>query len=96
MPPVGVLTSASAAVLSRGTSYAYAVWAIPGSPGSRGVWAGGSRAWRQLTLVLPGGSYTPGSGVRLRRFESLDEAKIHYELEAGRHGAPLPAPIFFY
>ena len=97
VPPVGVLTSASAAVLSRGAGYAFAVWAIPGAPSSRGVWAGGPRAWRQLTLILPGGRYIPGDpGIHLQRFESLDEAKTGYELEADLHGAPLPAPFFIF
>ena len=93
-PPAGTHGWTSVGGTTVIAVHAYAVWSVPGRPDLRGVHVGGDAAWRGLSAQLPGGRYVSGTGLRLRRYASTDAALIAYRLEAGTHGAPLPAPVF--
>ncbi len=60
----------------------YSVWAVPGA-----LWCGvlvslEPRAWNKVAAVLPHGRYI-GSGARLRRADTLDEAIALFRAEPG-------------
>ncbi len=76
--------------------HAYAVWVIPGHPEARGVHTGGQAAWWHLSRLFPGGARPHVFGVRLRRFENVEEALIGYVKEASHHGAPIPVPTHLH
>ena len=81
---------------SRGTARpaaldlrAYAVWRVPGRPDAVGVWFGPHpECWAAIEAACPNGRYQ--GGVRLRRFNTLPEARAGYLREAARHQAPVP------
>ena len=97
-PPKGSLARQAAPSSSRRAGRAepdlrfYAVWAIPEHPEARGVWAGAHPAcWQAIQRLCPQGRYC--SGVRLRRYPTLEEAIEAYEAEAGRRDAPAKAVV---
>ena len=71
----------------------YVVWKVPGRPEFFGVVrAAEPDAWKKLESLLPGQRYI-GSGARLRRVDSLVEAREVYRGEARRHGRPEEPPF---
>jgi hypothetical protein len=76
--------------------HAYAVWLIPNHPDSRGVHTGGDAAWEHLSQLFPGGDRPHVFGVKLRRFESTEEALVGYAREAANYSAPLPVPTHLH
>ena len=77
----------------------YAVWCVPVPEVSGIYWGGRPRVWHAwhptwtfLERHLPGGRYSR-SGARLRRYPSVAEAVLGYQLEALRHGVPLDPEV---
>ena len=71
----------------------YAVWAVPGKPTARGVWAGDRTTWTLVQRSLPYGRYRYADGTRLGRYDTLECAIAVYKSEAARHSAPAPPAI---
>ena len=82
----------------------YIVWLAPGSAQEvRGIHSGGLSAWYSISSRLQGGRYCPGrdhlrgwnvSVVPRRRYSSEAQARNAYLVEAARHSAPTPPPIY--
>ena len=79
---------------------AYTVWRLPISGNAHaGIYIGSHpQCWNRIRALLPGGQYTAACALRKVAPDYrpiLETARIQYNMEADRWGAPLPARIIY-
>ena len=83
-------------VVSAPEEWAYVVWRAPhSSQDIVGIHVGSERAWWFIEYCL-GVEYSYAFGHRLRKAESLAEARRLYSLESARHKAPRVPAVFYH
>ncbi len=61
------------------------VWSVREDPAARGIWHGSfPRVWAELQQRLRGGQFV-GSGARLRRYSSREEAERAWLSDGPQH-----------
>ena len=79
---------------------AYTVWRLPISGNAHaGIYIGSHpQCWNRIRTLLPGGQYTAACALRKVAPDYrplLETARIQYNMEADRWGAPLPARVIY-